>query len=433
MSATRSTLSKGHSNPYARPLSAKDIVNDLQNQKMRKSPSAHVNPSNNFMIQGGTGTPMFGFQMNSFMRPQSALKKDPPSSPPKPDTKNHNFSSNGTAKPSDQGSRRAISEEEDRTQSTKAQNSTRKQGLPPTKLEREKDLSETLFETGAKTVGQVTKNIFGPAKSALNVAKEPEKPGSNMATRASTGSSGSSFVSNTKVTTACQTPNSAVSKMHEASNAAIKKVVSKSSDTNPIMPSKSVIYAKPVSSLPRPGSAAAPSGPKPLTPESPAKVRNLNYTPTKPYSEVMDPTPNPSSTAVTGKPPVSNSTKIQQTAETAISVKQDTVKHGTTYMAPNNIDKHKDDKHRDTKTHTAGSSSSSASSKESITNSGTHFYRKESRTELMIHEQRPPAVGAPAKQTKLPEKGSRTTLTSGMSGSEIDDLDDESEPGIPSG
>ncbi|KAH3718048.1 hypothetical protein DPMN_060846 [Dreissena polymorpha] len=57
------------------------------------------------------------------------------------------------------------------------------------------------------------------------------------------------------------------------------------------------------------------------------------------------------------------------------------------------------------------------------------YYSKKSKADIMIHEQRPPAIGAPSKPLRGAEKGSAINF---MSGSELDEAgDDESE--IPSG
>ncbi|KAH3717503.1 hypothetical protein DPMN_060293 [Dreissena polymorpha] len=173
--------------------------------------------------------------------------------------------------------------------------------------------------------------------------------------------------------------------------------------------SKAVAYAKPVSSLPRPGSAV-----KSGTPDSQMPVRNLNYTPTKPYHEVTNP-----------KSVISATTKTQQTSETIITVKAEPPK-GVTYMAPSVINK-PNKANKAALSQSSGSNSSKLSSDSS--SSGTMYYRKKSKADIMIHEQRPPAIGAPSKPLRGAEKGSATNFTSG---SELDEAaDDESE--IPSG
>ena len=365
--------SKGHSNPYARPLSAKDIVNDIQNQKIRKTPSQIQNASggpNN--PNGNSGTPMFGFQMNAFMRPQSAVKKDSTSSQQKSRTKEtkNRDEKNGKA---DAG---------------KAVNT--KRAIPPTKLEREVDLSETLGSSNSSTVLTLKKNQFGPAKH------------NNSLSHSSSDSSVGSGSDPSRVSSSSQTT---------AEVKSVSKVLSQTTDTSTNTTSRTLMFAKPVSSLPRPGSQAPRSNSS--TPDSVHKVRNLNYTPTKPYSEVMDPTPPvTSSTVVSGKPPISATTKTIQTTETSVS-------KGTTYIAPSNIGRAYDKHNSNGSLRTSGS------------NSSTVYYSKESKEEMVIHEQRPPVVGAVAQLGKGVEKdgvASATTLAS-----DIEEEYEESENCTPSG
>ncbi|XP_045170365.2 tubulin monoglutamylase TTLL4-like isoform X3 [Mercenaria mercenaria] len=403
-SASSGTLktspSKGHSNPYARPLSAKDIVSDLQNQqKIKKTPSStQAQPGPNSMYtNGGSGTPMFGFPMNAFMRPQSALRKENSAQSTKSTTESKNSinSQNSSAKSS--------SANEGSSNKTGSKVTPRKT-IPPTRLEREPDLSQTGLPNSNSST-QTVKNQFGPAK-AYSVISEKAKISAEKTSAANSTSSPS------KVTAASQTPNSAIAKMNESSNSeSVKKVLNSEGNSN--TQSKPIVYARPVSSLPRPGSGASSS--KSGTPDSQTKVRNPSYTPTKPYHEVSNPA------NVSSKPPISAVTKVQQTTETVITVKADPPK-GNTYMAPTNIKKMNDAKQ-------SASNQSSGSSKESSASSGTVYYRKESKADTIIHEQRPPAIGAPSKPPRGAEKGSRTTLTSG---SELDEAaDDESE--VPSG
>ncbi|KAL4222570.1 Tubulin polyglutamylase ttll4 [Mactra antiquata] len=376
----KTTPVKGHSNPYARPLSAKDIVNDLQQQqKVKKTPSSTQTQmgTSSMYNGGGSGTPMFGFPMNAFMRPQSALRKENSTQNTKTTSDNRN---NLSSNPSSNGN------------GPKPMPRKTVQPPPPTKLEREQDLSQTgLVNSG----NPPAKNQFGPANKT-SASTVISKQSSNTATNVSSPS--------TKVAAASQTASSSIAKLNDTNG--IKKTNSEVSNGQ----NKTIAYAKPVSSLPRPGSAASSIS---VTPEA-QKVRNPSYTPTKPYHEVS------SSSNLSTKPPISAVTKTQQTAETVITVKDDIPK-GTTYMAPSNISKANEPKY------SSGSQSSSKHS--SASSSGTLYYRKESKADMMIHEQRPPAVGAPSKPLKGAEKGSRTNLTSG---SEPDEgADDESE--VPSG
>lgn len=372
-----SSVPKGHSNPYARPLSAKDIVGDYQvQQKIKKTPSGtQLQPSQTGMYNNGAaGTPMFGFPVNAFMRPQSALRKD------------QNVKSNVVER-----AKVAAKEIGAKNGITKT---TPRKLIPPTKLEREQDLSE-IGVTSSDTPGTHTiKKTFGPAKvdtgPSSGVSKSQSRENVTHETKAS----------QSKATVGSQTQNSLIGKTSG------KPLAGAESENGG--QTKTIAYAKPVSSLPRPGSAIAGSQ---KVVESATKVRNLNYTPTKPYHEVSNP-------AQADKPVLSATTKTQQTQETVITVKNDIPK-GTTYMAPSNIAKPTEPKY-------SGSVYSNGAKQ---ANTGTAYYRKESKADIMIHEQRPPAVGAPSKPPRGAEKNLSTNLTSGSEFEEA--ADDESE--IPSG
>jgi len=384
---------KGSSNPYARPVSAKDIVSDLQNQqKIKKTPSASQMPSSASQYNSGSpGTPMFGFPVNAFMRPQSAFKKVESPTPPK----NQNSPTKVTTAASSP------------VKTSVGPKSSPRKTVPPTRLEREPDLSLVQKHEYSVQNGNQSniRNQFGPASKTSPVNKAVEQ------------GTGENVVSSpTKVAASSQTLKSEVAKQSEAHSNGISKTTSCESS-----PSKAVGYAKPVSSLPRPGSAVSTRS---ATPDSGSQVRNLNYTPTRPYHEVSNPSPTNASNA--SKPPISATTKTQQTSETSITVKTEPPK-GTTYMAPSNISKTQTDVKSGIGSGVSNASSSSSSKQSSIL-SGTTYYRKESKGDIMIHEQRPQAIGAPSLPPKLPEKG----LTNQTSGSELGDgEDDESE--IPSG
>lgn len=367
-SPTGNSPTKGHSNPYARPLSAKDIVSDLQNQqKIKKSQSGTQQAPNGVYSKSGSGTPMFGFPMNAFMRPQSALRKDSVKTGENNKTVTKEaFTKNGITK------------------------TTPRKHIPPTRLEREQDLSETVLLQTDINANQ-TKKVFGPSQQDVN----PEVNGKiDKQTNGNTSSQ-------SKTTVGSQTQNSAVAKANGAFPNGVK--LSSASDNNGN--NKTLAFAKPVSSLPRPGSAVASR----QNSESPSKVRNLNYTPTKPYHEVSNPSGATNQT-------VSATTKTQLTSETTVTVKADPPK-GTTYIAPSNIP---------LEPKYPSSNHSNNTSKQMNGTSSTTYYRKESKADVMIHEQRPPAVGAPAKPLKGAEKNSCSNLT------ELDEAaDDESE--VPSG
>ncbi|XP_052804936.1 tubulin monoglutamylase TTLL4-like isoform X2 [Mya arenaria] len=405
---TRTTSAKGHSNPYARPLSAKDIVSDLQGQqKIKKTPSAsqmQSGPNSLFNQSGSPGTPMFGFPVNAFMRPQSALRKD--DSVLKAGTKT--AVTNGSASSKGTGAVKSTPRKTVPFSKLEREPDLNQTCLVPGKLEREPDLSQTGLVNGksgnssAQYMNQSTsKNQFGPAtKSSIKASESVKEASSNSVTS-----------SPSKVAVGSQTPNSVTAKINDGVNG-IKQIPNSDGSG-----SKAVGYAKPVSSLPRPGSAVST---KSMSPDSALKVRNLNYTPTKPYAEVCNP-----SSINAAKPPISATTKTQQTSETIITVKTEPPK-GTTYIAPSNISKSVNEPKSGIG---SGVSSSGSSKQSSASSSGTMYYSKESKADIKIHEQRPPAIGAPAFPSRGTEKGSVTNLTSG---SEIEEAgDDESE--VPSG
>ncbi|WAQ94186.1 TTLL4-like protein [Mya arenaria] len=400
---TRTTSAKGHSNPYARPLSAKDIVSDLQGQqKIKKTPSAsqmQSGPNSLFNQSGSPGTPMFGFPVNAFMRPQSALRKD--DSVLKAGTKT--AVTNGSASSKGTGAVKSTPRKTVPFSKLEREPDLNQTCLVPGKLEREPDLSQTGLVNGksgnssAQYMNQSTsKNQFGPAtKSSIKASESVKEASSNSVTS-----------SPSKVAVGSQTPNSVTAKINDGVNG-IKQIPNSDGSG-----SKAVGYAKPVSSLPRPGSAVST---KSMSPDSALKVRNLNYTPTKPYAEVCNP-----SSINAAKPPISATTKTQQTSETIITVKTEPPK-GTTYIAPSNISKSVNEPKSGIG---SGVSSSGSSKQSSASSSGTMYYSKESKADIKIHEQRPPAIGAPAFPSRGTEKGSVTNLTSG---SEIEEAGDDEE------
>lgn len=200
--------SKGHSNPYARPLSAKDIVSDLQNQqKIKKTNSSthtQQGPSSMF-TGGGSGTPMFGFPVNAFMRPQSALRKENSAQSTKSmsDSKNSINSQNSSAK---------TSANNEGSYYKAGSKTTPRKAIPPTKLEREPDLSQTGLPNNYSG-NQSVKHQFGPAKTGSSVISDKPKQSTDLVSAANSSSSPS------KVAAASQTSNSAIAKMSDTLNA----------------------------------------------------------------------------------------------------------------------------------------------------------------------------------------------------------------------
>lgn len=164
----------------------------------------------------------------------------------------------------------------------------------------------------------------------------------------------------------------------------INTIISKVTESKPeVVPSANpsskpatIKHSSSSSSLPKPGmSSNSPSNG--TAKESPSKIRNMNYTPTKPYEEVKD----PQSNSKTAKEEEKKSKHQPATLETPISEK-------------------KPPKPDTWATHLKQTSLSSSP----VAGNSTSYYRKESKSEIMLHEQRPPVLGAPAKNKKILDK-----------------------------
>ncbi|KAL3831787.1 hypothetical protein ACJMK2_023491 [Sinanodonta woodiana] len=389
------SISRGHADPYARPLSAKDIVNDLQNLKTKKTP---VDPSiSSLAYSNHSGTTMFGFHMNSFMRPQSALKRDAHI------TKSgiHASRSNGSINMNqnkDQSSeeKNSIGDTTNQSSSNKTYNALSQKS---SKAAQEGDLNVSVtsqnkdnrdISKGKKSASSLVSNAVKADVSAHNVAKTvPENSEEQNGSKVDTITSSQGRVNN-----GVSLDKAVANNASQTSHSTLARTVTSKSETN-VAIGKPMISMKPVSSIPRPGSAALSSVIRPSTPESLAKVRNLNYTPTKPYNEVM----NPSGTQnmlISPTPTVVSVTKIQQTTVTATSLFMDDQVSVT-----------------------------------NLSSQGTMYYRKGIKAEKVIAEQRPAAVGAPSNPGRMLEKGAIASVTTME---DVEDAEDEeSEPGIPSG
>lgn len=339
---------KSNTNPYARPLSAKDIVNDLQNQhsqKIKKNKSAlQVNP----------GQSQVPFPVNSFMRPQSAIKKEAPIT-------------------KEIISR--LNENNNREQSSSSSGSRTSQTSTP--------VSET----------SKSSSVLKTVTSNLNLM-------------------------NGQVTTIETNGTTVIQKVTPPANfsAQINNIITKVTENPKIIQNgqtKPVI--RQVSSIPKPGSASNSNSSKSSTPELPSKVRNLNYTPTKPYNEVMNP-PSDEEVVVNktqgNKPLQTTATTVTPPAEPKPKSKTSSV--SATYVKTSPIEN-------------KSNGGSNTIENKSNNGSNTMFYRKGSKSEEMLHEQRPPAVGSPTKgkQREKLEKADRAE-----EGSEDDrEEDEDSVPG----
>lgn len=356
---------KGHSNPYARPLSAKDIVSDLlQNQhKIKKTISAVQHSSSSGSVNGQTngGQSTNVFPVNSFMRPQSAVRKE---------------------------ILREISNKE-----MPAKNDV----LKPNQSGSKEKLNNPKVSDGSITPSQRAP-VSGSNVSNISKQHRPGTTGPTVIQKVPAPPNFSTQIIST-----------------------IAKVAEKSAAANQKQDTK-VVNKTIVSSIPKPGGGVA-------SPECPSKVRNLNYTPTKPYSEVSDPSPSP--------PPTQTNISRQSTSATVITkskLKPEQTSATSLVSAPE--EKELKEKPKIAKIMSAPphlSALPAAHIKGTLDANGTIFYRKESRTEetLSLHEQRPPAVGAPSKVAKILEKAAAAAAEAYEEEENEEDDESTTETGTP--
>ncbi|XP_076094251.1 uncharacterized protein LOC143064924 isoform X1 [Mytilus galloprovincialis] len=350
---------KSNTNPYARPLSAKDIVNDLQNQQSQKI------KKNKSALQVNPGQSQVPFPVNSFMRPQSAIKKEAPIT-------------------KEIISR--LNENNNREQSSSSSGSRTSQTSTP--------VSETAKSS----------SVLKTVTSNLNLM-------------------------NGQVTTIETNGTTVIQKVTPPANfsAQINNIITKVTENPKIIQNgQTKPVVRQVSSIPKPGSASNSNSSKSSTPELPSKVRNLNYTPTKPYNEVMNP-PSDEEVVVNktqgNKPLQTTATTVTPPAEP--KPKSITSSVSATYIKTSPIE-NKSNGGSNTIENKSNGGSNTIENK-SNNGSNTMFYRKGSKSEEMLHEQRPPAVGSPTKgkQREKLEKADRAEEGSEDEGEE----DEDSVPG----
>lgn len=342
-------LPKNSSNPYARPLSAKDIVNDIQHQQAQKIKktisSSPINP-------GQSNSP---FPVNSFMRPQSAIKKEAPIT------------------------KEILTRANENRELSVGQKISQPQ--PPSSV------------PGGESSKTVQKIVSANLSTGQITTIE-----TNGATVIQKVSPPANFSSSSQI-------NSVITKVVEN-----PKIIPNSQTKNMI---------RQVSSIPKPGSASASTSSgshssKTSTPELPSKVRNLNYTPTKPYSEVMTPPNEDSDESLPCRPQSgAGGNRPLQTTATAVTSTAD-IKVGKSAL-------------------NGGTQKPSSSESDSRNNNNgsvtTMFYRKKSISGEMVHEQRPPAVGSPSKKGHGLEKVDRIEGEEDDDGYEDEDDNEELGPG----
>ncbi|KAK3588044.1 hypothetical protein CHS0354_012090 [Potamilus streckersoni] len=393
------SASRGHTNPYARPLSAKDIVNDLQNLRTKKTP---VEPSiSSHGSSNPSGTPMFGFQMNSFMRPQSALKREAHITKSGLNASRSNGFVNMNQNKEDESSeeKKSIGDvvnqsSPNKTYSALSQKSSKASQEDDSNAIASQNKDNRDISKGGKSLvskgTHINTNVVKADVAAHNITKTISENSEEQ-----NGSKGDTITSSQGKVNNVSLSKTVANNASQTAHSSLAKTVTSKSETN-VASGKPMTYTKPVSSIPRPGSAALSSVIKPSTPESLAKVRNLNYTPTKPYSEVMNPSATQNVLISPTPTVVSVTTKTQQTTATATCLFMDN-QLGTTNKSVQ----------------------------------GTMYYRKGTKAEKVVAEQRPAAVGAPSNPGRMQEKGA---IASVSTMEDVEDVEDEeSEPGIPSG
>ncbi|OWF40925.1 tubulin polyglutamylase TTLL4-like [Mizuhopecten yessoensis] len=384
---------KGHSNPYARPLSAKDIVSTPSQHRVVKKSS-----SSSQMTPGITGltrneTPVSFIPINSFMRPQSAVRKDSPSSIRNKDTANA----------------------------------------------REQSASAAQKVVPVKTENGITASPDSVPKEKPSNSTVPHTPKSIVTTTTLTTSSGQNGQTSTTTVTTTRSGATVVQKVSAPANfgTQISSIISKVTESKPSSSSlqgTSKAATKSVSSIPKPGSSAlsqasssseatssgssssgtgssgntSQCGSKSSTPDlqAIAKVRNLNYTPTKPYNEVMD----PSLDAPTPAPFIGTKTEKSAASTTLLRPTRPAQTNVTVTSVP------EETQNRDSKT----VSSKMAQLTQSATS--TVYYSKGSKSEIILHEQRPAVVGAPSKRVLSEKSGSGGSLVADEEGTEESDF-----------
>ncbi|XP_078320455.1 uncharacterized protein LOC111112129 isoform X2 [Crassostrea virginica] len=382
---------KPHSNPYNRPLSAKDIVSDLLNQNHQKmvktfgsSPGSGA-PSTSSVLgsassaSSGSSSGGSAFPVNSFMRPPSAVRKD-----------------------------------------TKA--IVQKEVLPPKEiggLQREAHIfqKEAPISSSNSTKDQSGKSVNSCDSGAKKVVKQNSDQSDSESSKVKPASQKSVTQQGDQVITRQGTNGvTVIQKVAAPPNfgTQINTIISKVTESSKAEPTPNNTVSKPAplkhssssSSLPKPGmTTTTPTPTAAATPkESPSKIRNLNYTPTKPYEEVKDAQSGALSKGVRGEEE-RRSRHQPATLETPISEKKPP--KADTWAT-----------HLKQTTSTAGGTGQGQ---------GTSYYRKESKSEIMVHEQRPPVLGAPSKNKKIVDKAE--VAKTEEDGEEDEEEEDGSTPG----
>ncbi|KAK3102681.1 hypothetical protein FSP39_013107 [Pinctada imbricata] len=390
--------SKPNSNPYARPFSAKDIVSDIMtqnHQKMKKTLSSNnVSNSNHGNMGNGSQSNVSGknvtngpnFPVNSFMRPSSAVRKEVVRSSSLKESPTKDL--NGYNKGLSSQAASTISE-------NKGQNPRSASSMNTTRTLAEELAAAEAFKSKS-TNAIMQKTVTSQGDQVITT-----RQGTNGVTVIQKVSAPPNF--GTQI-------NNIISKVTEP------KTIDKQKNAT--------IFNKPVSSIPKPGFTSSSStasnssntsstnvpSVRSMSPDSMTKVRNLNYTPTKPYDEVKDPTPKSMEEAVrTTTEPKKGILKTQATEISKGVTMETNLKKSPSTSSLTNV----------------SSGPKQSISQIIVSQNRTNYYRKGSKSEIMLHEQRPPVVGAPSKSSRPSEKSATSHGVDGID----EDEDEESETG----
>jgi hypothetical protein len=476
--------------PYARPLSAKDLEGNIAQPQPVLSPQRQ-NSNSNFIQSSLSGTAsrptaaLFtacasntstttsasnaSIQTNSFMRPQSALR-DTCESPTKSDipgsrhsilrppsaagyspsqsssTSRHSVTFADSSDSDNNNSTNVIPESEDEIISngeTVMKNSVNNldNGFanlqetllqsPPAARTEEKVWQQTaassefmrkfaMSEAGTKNTVHVTKMQNAQVyilKTELLDSKQPTTP------------SNTAVVNNSSNLSKAKGSKSEEQQYNMNNSAAGNKnnniASGKTSSPTKISRDREIIFKPP---SPKASRSATTSPQPPVN-----KVRNPRYTPTRPYSEVSDLALAAAQEDVrsTGDKSEDSNKNRMTTGATAIHIPNSTVSNSKdNYASPGLVTKPPKSGfvHGSTPTQmqmTNAAKQDGTMKKMPVTNTitGTIYYRKGSKGEEVLHEQRPKADGAPAKMQKVEKMASMMS----NDGEEWEDDDDECE------
>ncbi|XP_064647782.1 tubulin monoglutamylase TTLL4-like isoform X2 [Lineus longissimus] len=473
-----SSPTKISGNPYARPLSAKDLEGNVANPQPVLSPQRQNSNSNFFQssmsvspsrvqptpFTSSASNPSIAtsasIQTNSFMRPQSALR-DISDSPPKSDVSGPRHSilrpPSAAGRPASQSSSNsrhsvtfADNSDSDNNNSNNyplangiiQESDSENENIPngetalnsgngkddgsagvalkemilqaPTQVKAEEKVRQ---QTAASSefMRKFAMNDAG-AKNSIHATKMQNAQVYVLKTelldsKQQSHANGATTVNSTNVTKSYKIEQQQYNSLNNG--AYVNKNVTAGNKNNNTINASPTKISRDRDIIFRPPSPistreAMTGSPQPLA----NKVRNPRYTPTKPYSEVSDLTTQENIKKI--DPDEHSSIRSTKTEATAIHIPTDTVSNSKDHFtSPGLITKPPKSGFARGGTQaqpqvTNASKQDGTAKKMPVTNTvtGTIFYRKGSKGEELLHEQRPKADGAPSKAQKLEKAAS---------------------------